>query len=85
MHKAQEKLIRWKDLYVSLANARDRLVQAESKKEAPSVVESLRAEVDRLHSDSEAALLEVQARMAKVKAERTSEGRSQSLDSEAEG
>jgi hypothetical protein len=69
MRRIQAKLVQWKDMYLALGRAQAQLKAAEAEKQSAAEVERLRAEVGRLEADSEAALLEVQTQVAKIKAE----------------
>ncbi|MGZ5196085.1 MAG: hypothetical protein ACXWJM_16800 [Ramlibacter sp.] len=70
MRRIQSKLVQWKDMYLALGRAQAQLKAAEAEKQSAAEVERLRAEVGRLEADSEAALLEVQTQVAKIKSEK---------------
>jgi hypothetical protein len=69
MRRIQAKLVEWKEMYLALGRAQAQLKAAEAERQSAAELERLRAEVGRLESDSEAALLEVQTQVAKIKAE----------------
>jgi hypothetical protein len=72
MRRIQAKLVQWKDMYLALGKAQAQLKAAEAERRNADEVERLRAEVGRLEADSEAALLEVQTQVAKIKSESNS-------------
>jgi hypothetical protein len=74
MRRIQAKLVQWKDMYLALGRAQAQLRAAEVERQSVVELEKLRAEVGRLEADSEAALLEVQSQVAKIKAENASSG-----------
>jgi hypothetical protein len=74
MRRIQAKLVQWKDMYLALGRAQAQLKAAEAERQSVVELEKLRAEVGRLEADSEAALLEVQSQVAKIKAENASSG-----------
>jgi hypothetical protein len=74
MRRIQAKLVQWKDMYLALGRAQAQLRAAEVERQSVVELEKLRAEVGRLEADSEAALLEVQSQVAKIKAENASGG-----------
>jgi hypothetical protein len=74
MRRIQAKLVQWKDMYLALGRAQAQLKAAEAERQSVVELEKLRAEVGRLEADSEAALLEVQSQVAKIKAENASGG-----------